>query len=149
MKTIRTTLCAAWLTLLACATLAQPTKPAPDDSLYRAWGGKAGIRAVVEDFVPRLYAHPRIGHFFKNTNRKHLTDMLTDQLCEQSGGPCKYEGATMKDAHADLGIGKGDFNALVEALQLSMDAKGIPFRGQNAMLARLAPMHREIVAAPE
>lgn len=116
-----------------------------DDSLYRAWGGEAGIRAVMQDFVPRLVAHPRIGHFFKDTNREHLTKQLTAQLCQVAGGPCVYEGADMKAAHRDMGVGRGDFNALVEALQQSMSARGIPFGAQTAMLARLAPMHRDIV----
>ncbi len=31
-------------------------------------------------------------------------------------------------------------------LQKSLRAKGIPFRAQNGMLARLAPMHRQIIA---
>jgi hemoglobin len=44
-----------------------------------------------------------------------------------------------------MDISKGDFNALVEVLQASMDAQGVPFATQNQLLARLAPMHREIV----
>jgi hemoglobin len=51
----------------------------------------------------------------------------------------------MDKVHRDLDIGKEHFNALVEVLQHSMDAKGIAFRAQNAMLARLAPMHRDII----
>ena len=51
----------------------------------------------------------------------------------------------MAEAHGALTISKADFNALVEVLQLSMDAKGIPFGAQNRMLARLAPMHRDII----
>lgn len=118
-----------------------------DDSVYQAWGGKAGIRAVMEDFVPRLEADPRIGRFFRKDGRERLVSMLTEQLCQESGGPCKYTGAPMGPVHESLNIGKAEFNALVEVLQVSMDAKGIPFRAQNGMLARLAPMHREIVAA--
>jgi hemoglobin len=116
-----------------------------DDSLYRAWGGEAGIRAVMQDFVPRLVADKRIGHHFTRTNTDHLTRMLTAQLCEVSGGPCRYEGAPMREAHQDMGITAADFNTLVELLQTSMEQRGIAFRAQNAMLARLAPMHREIV----
>lgn len=116
-----------------------------DDSLYQAFGQKAGIQRLMEDFVPRLKADPRIGSFFKEVNTKHLVTQLTDQLCLVSGGPCAYEGVPMKQAHAELGIAKKDFNALVELLQDSMDAKGIPFAAQNRMLARLAPMHRDIV----
>jgi hemoglobin len=135
---------AALLIALLSAFPARATAPA-DDRLYRAWGGEAGIRAVMQDFVPRLKAHPRIGHFFKDSNGAQLEKQLTAQLCEVSGGPCRYEGASMSDAHADMGVSRADFNALVEVLQQSMDARGIAFRDQTAMLARLAPMHRDIV----
>lgn len=123
-------------------TSAQPTA---DDSLYKAFGEKAGLNALMDDFVKRLVADKRIGSFFKDTNQANLAQQLTDQLCMLSGGPCVYRGAPMKDVHADMDITKGDFNALVEVLQASMDAKGIPFTVQNRMLARLAPMHREVV----
>ena len=120
-------------------------KPA-DDSVYQAWGQKAGIHAVMEDFFVRLQADPRTGPFFKDVNRQHLVTQLTEQLCQESGGPCTYEGPPMGLVHASLNIGKGDFNALVAVLQLSMEAKGIPFSAQNGMLARLAPMHRQIIS---
>ena len=74
-----------------------------------------------------------------------LKEQLTDQLCQLSGGPCKYEGDTMKASHASLGVTRADFNTLVEVLQFAMDAKGIPFRDQNRMLALLAPIHRDII----
>lgn len=120
------------------------SRPA-DDSLYQAWGQKAGIHAVMEDFFVRLQADARTGPFFKSANRERLVTQLTEQLCQESGGPCTYQGAPMGPVHRGLGIGTADFNALVEVLQQSMDAKGIPFAAQNGMLARLAPLHREIV----
>lgn len=134
----------ALLCSLAC-TLALAQAPREGDALYQAWGGKAGIQAVMADFVPRLVADPRTAPFFKKTNRDHLVTQLTDQLCQESGGPCVYRGVPMKLAHEDMDITRRDFNALVEILQQSMDAKGIPFAAQNGMLARLAPMHRDIV----
>jgi hemoglobin len=54
----------------------------------------------------------------------------------------------MKKAHAGIDVTKANFNALVEVLQQSMDARGIPFGAQNRLLAQLAPMHREIINAP-
>ncbi|MCE4554511.1 group I truncated hemoglobin [Roseateles cellulosilyticus] len=130
--------------LLAYCTACAQTPPT-DDSLYRAWGGEAGIRAVMEDFVPRLFTDPRTARFFERVDRNNLVARLTEQLCKEAGGPCAYTGAAMKPVHADLGIGKRDFNALVEILQQAMDARGIPFPAQNRMLARLAPMHRQII----
>jgi len=128
--------------LLTGAALAQEQAT---DGVYQAWGGKAGIRAVMDDFVPRLFADPRTAPFFKNANRENLTTQLTEQLCQEAGGPCVYKGVPMKLAHQELEIGRRDFNALVEILQQAMDSKAIPFAAQNGMLARLAPMHREIV----
>ncbi len=127
------------------AVTGSSVRPLADDSLYQAFGGKPGLEKLMADFVPRLKADPRIGAFFKETNLKELQAQLTSQLCVVSGGPCKYEGANMKDAHADMEVRKADFNALVELLQQSMDAQGIPFTVQNRMLAQLAPMHRDVV----
>ena len=130
---------------VVCTTAeAQNNKPA-DDSVYQAFGQKAGIQALMEDFFTRLKADARTAPFFKDTNRANLVEQLTEQLCQESGGPCVYKGAPMDKVHRDLDIGKEHFNALVEVLQHSMDAKGIAFSAQNRMLARLAPMHRDII----
>jgi hemoglobin len=128
----------------ASASMAGMAAPA-DDALFRALGAKAGIAAIVGDFVPRLVADPRTAEFFKKTNQAHLKDMLALQFCVVAGGGCTYTGLPMTVAHKDMDIAKGDFNALVEVLQASMDAQHVPFSTQNQLLARLAPMHRDIV----
>jgi hemoglobin len=116
-----------------------------DDQLYKAFGEKAGLVALMDDFMVRLLADPRTGPHFKPANQQRIKEQLVDQLCELGGGPCIYKGADMKSAHANLDIRKSDFNALVEVLQQSMDAKGIPFSKQNQMLALLAPMNRDSI----
>lgn len=120
------------------------TLPAPE-SLYQTLGQQAGITALMDEFVGRVLQDTRIKHHFKDTNAQTLKASLSDQICQLSGGPCKYEGADMKAAHAEMGIRKQEFHALVEDLQAAMDSKGIPFAQQNRLLALLAPMHRDIV----
>lgn len=129
--------------MAALSAAAQSTPP--DDALYRALGGTPGLTKLMADFVPRLAADPRIGEFFKETKLSELQKQLVDQFCVVSGGSCVYEGETMKNSHAEMKIRRADFNALVEVLQQSMDQQGIPFSVQNRLLARLAPMHRDIV----
>lgn len=125
----------------AAASAAAPV----DDGLFRDLGGQPGIRKLVAAFVPALVADARIGAFFKHANPEHLEDMLAQQFCLVSGGGCAYTGLPMKLAHQDMDISKADFNALVEVLQATMRAQDIPFRVQNRLLARLAPMHRDVV----
>jgi hemoglobin len=124
---------------------AQTSAAAQDASLYMALGEVAGLTKLTDDFVDRLKVDARLAPAFKDTNAKNLKKMLMQQFCKVSGGPCVYEGADMKSAHANMDITKTDFNALVEVLQQSMDANGIAFTTQNQLLARLAPMHRDVI----
>ena len=129
--------------LAPSAASAYPVAPAP--GLYDALGGQTGLRTLMNDFVNRLKADARLAEAFKDANGANLAKQLTDQVCQLSGGPCVYKGPDMKEAHASMDINRGHFNALVEVLQQSMDARGIPFTRQNQLLALLAPMHRDVV----
>jgi hemoglobin len=129
---------------LAWAGLAG-TAHAQSSELYRNFGEKPGLIKLMDDFMVRLLADPRTGPHFKPANQQRVKEQLVDQFCQVMGGPCIYKGADMKSSHANLDITKADFNALVEVLQHTMDAQGIPFREQNKLLARLAPMHRDTI----
>jgi len=144
------------LALALAAPLAQAQTPpgsvvpgaAPipaDDKLYQALGGLDTIRAFTDDFYDSMLKDTRIAPFFDGINQKYLKHALADYFCVVAGGPCVYDGVSMKDAHAHLGIGKGDFNTLVEHLQRAMDRAHVPFATQNQLLARVAFFHRDIV----
>jgi hemoglobin len=135
------------LGLFVCAAQAQATAPA-DDSLYREFGGKRGITVLVDDFLRRLLADQRMNPFFKDADQPRFKEQIAIQLCQVSGGPCALEKPDMKKPHSGFDITRGDFNALVEVLQATMDAQGITFASQNRLLAKLAPMHRDIVNTP-
>jgi hemoglobin len=139
-----------WITLLvaACSLLraqAFAQDAGSGGTLYKALGEKPGITLIVDDFVNRMASDVRISPMFKNTKLPNLKEQLRDQFCVLSGGPCKYEGDTMKASHADLGITKANFNTAVELLQLAMDDQRVPFSEQNKLLSLLAPMHRDII----
>lgn len=135
--------CIAALTLPAFAQSAAIR----DDSLYKAFGEKPGLEKLMDDFVNRMLADARLKPFFKDVKPAHLKEELVTQICEVAGGPCKREGADMKRVHEEFPITRADFDRLVEVLQDAMDAQGIAFTAQNRLLARLAPMHRDIVNA--
>jgi hemoglobin len=141
---------ASMLTSLATTASAQTMATTSGNSaLYQAFGEKAGLVKLMDDFVPRLQADPRLAEAFKNANVANLKSQLVNQICQVSGGPCEYKGPDMKVTHTNMDITKTDFNALVEVLQKSMDAQGISFSNQNQLLAKLAPMHRDVITVKQ
>ena len=143
---------AAALVLVASSLVAVPVfaqaNPAPSgqtDELFRAFGEQAGLVRLIDDFMVRIVADERLGPFWKDTNLKLIKTQLVDQICVIMGGPCVYKGDDMKQVHGGMKIGKPDFNALIEVLQVAMDKQGIAFSAQNQLLAKLAPMHRDII----
>jgi hemoglobin len=135
--------------LAACAEDPQPMQvaaPPPPPSLYQRLGEKPGIVAVVDDFVGNVAADKRINRFFKKSKLPHLKMQLVDQLCEGTGGPCKYTGPSMKEAHKGRGVTDAAFAALVEDLQKSLNKFKVPAQEQNDLLAILGPMKGDIVA---
>lgn len=151
MNRILSTLARALLlgaALMAGGAHAQTTTKPTDDALYQQLGAQPGLVKLVDDFMVRLLADPRMNPFFKDVDQAHVKAELVTQFCEVSGGPCRRKGPDMKQAHAGMDINKNNFNALVEVLQQAMEAQGIAFTTQNKLLARLAPMHRDIINTP-
>src|SRR5712664_1071732 len=90
-------------------------------SLYDRLGGINAITAVVENFRDRVAGDTRINHKFAKTDLGRLTKMLIDQVCEAAGGPCKYTGRSMKEAHAGMKVTAGEFSALVDDLVATLN----------------------------
>lgn len=141
-NTMTRTLRSLWATLLC---LALQTPALADEDLHRQLGEKAGLQSIVEDLWQQVNADTRLAPFFKKTDHDNFVASLTEQLCAVSGGPCRYTGGKMGPVHEEMNIGRADFNALVEVLQQAMSRHGVPFSAQNQLLAKLAPMHRQIV----
>lgn len=123
--------------------------PAPADPslrpVFEEFGGMPGMTALMDDFMQILLEDPRTRSFFEDTNQERIKRLLAEQFCVILGGDCTYSGRDMRSSHATLGIDRAQFNALVEDLQIAMERHNIPFRAQNKLLAKLAPMHREII----
>jgi hemoglobin len=137
--------------LTLAAALALPALSADKDkSLYERLGGKKSITAVVDEFVGRVAMDARINHYFAQTaadpaRMKKFKLNLVYQICQATGGPCRYTGKSMKDAHAGMGITSADFNALVEDLSGALDKFKVKDKEKNELLGALAPMKSDIV----
>ena len=118
---------------------------APNEAALAPYGGYEGLGRITHHFVERVQKNPRIASFFKEVDIERLEAMLTDQFCDVLGGGCKYAGKSMKEAHTNMKVRTADFNALAEDLQDALTAGGVPTYQQNKLIAKLAPMHRDVV----
>ena len=127
-------------------TAADPAPEFPElRPVLEDFGGREGLDRLMDTFMAGLLADERMGPFFANADQERVKRQLAEQFCAILGGGCAYSGRDMKSSHAGLGIDRADFNRLVEVLQVAMNKHDVPFRAQNKLLAKLAPMHREIV----
>lgn len=108
------------------------------------FGGHDGLVKIMDDFMINLVADPRTKPFFDTPKQAYIKAMLVEQMCELLDGGCKYPGRDMKTAHANMKVNRAAFNALVEDFQIAMDKHNVPFSSQNKLLAKLAPMYRDI-----
>ena len=144
MKIVTSLLC---LLLAACAT-SQPHPPAaakPSDALFRELGGLPAITAVVDRLLAKVDNDLRINLFFEKTDHADLRRLVIEQLCEATGGPCKYTGRSMEEAHSGLRLTDQDFSAFVEDLIAAMNELNVPKSSQDKLLALLSPMKPQVV----
>ena len=114
-------------------------------SLYDRLGGIDFISGVTRAFEDRAVKDDRINQKFARTNLERLTEEFATQLCQDTGGPCTYTGLSMKQAHTNMGVTNGEFDAFIDDLVATMDLVGVPKAEQDEILNNLRPMRPDIV----
>ena len=136
----------ALVCLTACSGMAnKPSQPAAKDALYQELGRSEGITRVVDLFFQRLNADARINTLFAKVDHNDLRRLVIEQMCEATGGPCKYTGRSMEEAHSGLNLTNKDFDAFVEDLVTAMNEANVAKPTQKKLLAILGPMRPQVV----
>jgi hemoglobin len=134
------------------ATTPPPAAPpaASAETLYKRLGGYDAIAAVTDDFLARLAGDPSLGRFFtgfSNDSKRKIRQLIVDQLCQVSGGPCYYIGRSMKTAHAGLNISEADWTTAVGLLNATFDKFQVPQKERDEVLAAITGMKADMVTA--
>jgi len=101
---------ALWLpliVLLMVPSMAAAQETAKPKTLYERLGGYDVLARIVDDFGPKLGKDPDIGPLVASlsmSSRMRNRQLIVDQLCQMTGGPCLYIGRTMEASHQGLGI---------------------------------------------
>lgn len=152
-RVFRVILChvfAASLIVLGMAPSASPQQSA-EPSLYKRLGGYDAIAAVSDDFIGRLANDKQLSKFLiglSDDSKKRLRQLVVDQLCAATGGPCLYIGRDMKTSHAGLGITESDWQITVKHLVATLEKFKVPQKEKDELLAIASSLKKDIVEKP-
>jgi hemoglobin len=113
--------------------------------LYDALGGEAGVSAIAGSLIDRVSADPKLGRSFKDSNLDRIKRLLAEQICDLSGGPCRYSGDSMREVHAGHHISEAEFFGMVADLRAVLKERHVSQGAANELLRLLAPMKRDVV----
>lgn len=142
------------LTLVGGAARAQQPAAPQEKSLYERLGGVYPIAVVVDDFIERLLvnnvlnANPAISQARTRVPAPGLKFHVTSLVCAVTGGPCKYAGRGMKEAHAHLNITEPEWQAMLAEFKVTLGKFQVPAREQGELIKIIESTKGEIVVAP-
>lgn len=126
------------LLLVGAATASQA-------SLYDRLGGAPGVAAIADTLIDRVSADPLLGRSFKDSKLERIKKLLAEQICDLSGGPCRYSGDSMKEVHAGHHISEAEFFGMVADLRAVLKERHVSQGAANELLRLLAPIKRDVV----
>jgi len=134
--------------LVAAMGAARPTAAQGKDSLYKRLGGYDALAAVTDDFITALATDPKLSRFFvgaSDNSKARIRQLVLDQLCAATGGPCIYIGRDMKTAHHGLRITEEDWNTAVKLLVNTLTKFKVKEAEQKEVAAALSGLKADIV----
>jgi len=102
--------------------------------MYERIGGEQGLRAIVDDFVDRVFDDVMIGFFFRKVERRRIKELEFQHAAEHLGGPVRYRGRPLQEAHAAHPIMGGQFARRTELLRQTLSEHGVADDIQRAWL---------------
>lgn len=145
MKALRTSLVVLLLPALGW------TQEKPQKTLYERLGGVYPISVVVDDFVNRLAgdgvlnSNPAIREARDRVPLPGLKYQVTSLVCMLAGGPERYNGRSMKDAHVHLNISEKEWDEMVTIFKQCLDHYKVPEAEQKDLFAAVGAAKPDIV----
>jgi hemoglobin len=122
-----------------------------EQSLYERLGGANAIAMVVDRFSdeivrnPKLNVNPALKEWNGSGQLSGLKFMRTLWICEATGGPFRYTGKDMGEAHKDLHITSEEFDEVGAEIANALDHFKVPEREKQEVLAAIVARKTEVV----
>jgi hemoglobin len=114
-------------------------------TLYERLGGREGIHAIVTDLVELHRINPIVGPRFRTSNVEKLQRLAHEFFCAGAGGPEKYTGRDLREAHAGMNISEQEYLAVMDDVVQAMSKHGIEADAHNEVVAILFSLKGQII----
>jgi hemoglobin len=120
-------------------------------TLWDRLGGEPGVNKVLSALFKSAAADPKVdfsrGGKYPLTpeNARVLQKSVLDFISTATGGPYKYMGPTMKEAHKGMGITNEQFDAFAGHLKAALEQNGVAPDDVAAVLGAADSTRKEIV----
>lgn len=118
--------------------------PTDDRSGYERLGGEAALRAIIDDFVERVTTDMMIGFLFRAVDKQRLKELEFQFASRHLGGPHRYEGRPLTEAHKAHPIMGGQFNRRLRLLDQTLQDHGAPLEVRSLWLAHNEKLRSQI-----
>jgi truncated hemoglobin YjbI len=95
-------------------------------SLYDEAGGEEGLRRVLRTLYDRLFDDMMVGFLFAGKDKEKLIEHQLWFTAKFLGGPSRYEGRSLPDAHSALPILPGHFDRRHHMLREVLEEHHVP-----------------------
>ncbi|MEA2711989.1 MAG: hemoglobin [Phycisphaerales bacterium] len=132
--------------------------------LYDRLGGEKGVAAIVDDFVTRVLADPRVNWERKGVTRGGLSLKRNESVAWDpnpqnvaklkrhmgqfialaTGGPTVYDGRDMKEVHSGMHVSNPEFDAAIGDMKATLDKLQVATDEQKELLAILESTRPQI-----
>jgi len=122
----------------------------PQKPLWERLGGENSVRQFVHDAVTNMADEPKLNlsRGGKYADFTKLEKSLVEYISSLSGGPLKYSGKSMKEAHSGMQITEVQFNIFRRILATSMQNQNLNIQpaASQELLAHIDATKKDIVA---
>lgn len=136
----------------AAPPAAPPDAPrAATATLWERLGGDKSVVRIVDDFTKSALADPKVN--FDRDGKVKLDALAVDQfktrladmISAAAGGPRRYTGKSMRDAHLGMGITDAEFDAFARHLKTALEKNAVAAADAAAVLKAVEATRKDIV----
>jgi len=115
------------------------------NTLYERLGGEKGIKAIARDTVENHLKNPVIKVRFQDSDPEELISLAAEFFCMGSGGPQKYTGKNMREAHRSMNISEAEFLTVVDDIMSALDNNKVEAGAKNEVLGILYSLKDDVI----